>query len=225
MVEFFSLTKSWNLLLLSYPEEGRGKEMNFKKLLVWIVSVFLVLAVAHLAFYYVYHEERMTVPIDKEIENSIPMKEMENKFIVMEWGIFSGAGAGGLGTAQMGAFSAEQFLSLVPEKERIYSAVELVCFPNSCDQSCDQPELYRKKYWAFIEDRAGLMFYQKEYYYSGFVIESYDTENIYFFKQNSDEAWFISIVAFVAACVIIVWVYHSSLPTELWVKRKDRWNK
>jgi len=198
--------------------------MNFKKLLVWIISIMLIFSACYATYGFIYKEERMTVSIEKEVENSIPMKELSNRFVIMKWGLFSGAGAGGQGTAQMMTFTAEQFLSQVPEGEKIYSATEIESTGCSCSGSV--PNLYRKKYWAFIENRAGLLIYQKEYYYPGFVIESYNENYILFLKENSGNAWLCCFMVFFIVLVVLVVGYADDVfRFKTWVRRADRWNK
>ncbi len=77
----------------------------------------------------------------------------ENKFIHITGVGFGGAGAGGLGAPQIMVGSASQFLSMVPKGETVYASVERGWVGGGVKASCTI------RYWAFIENRAGLLEY------------------------------------------------------------------
>lgn len=87
-----------------------------------------------------------------EIENVIAVREGENKFTEFRRIAFGGAGAGGLGAPQIYAQTADQFADLVPQGEPIYTWWE--------DLNTGWP---KQVYWAFIENRAGLLIWETEY--------------------------------------------------------------
>jgi len=180
--------------------------------------VALVIVTAFVAYYAVYKEERFSVPIEKTIERSIPMKELENKFEVFISMGLGGAGAGGLGAPQIKCFSPEQFLSQVPPEEKIYSAISVGY--TGCD-SCGMTTIntYRKQYWAFIENRAGLIIYEKIYYYSGWTIERYDENNIYFYSDNAGNSILISAVATILVLIAEMRI-TSTKSFKTWIKQK-----
>jgi hypothetical protein len=172
--------------------------MNLKRTIVSSLFIVMLLLLPCVAWTCVYQEKRISMPIEKEIENSIPMKELENKFVVVEGVSFGGAGAGGLGAPQMFACSVEQFISLAGN-EKIYSAATLSGF----DQQDKRATVYKKTYWAFIENRAGIIIYEKAYSQPGFIIESVDSNNIYFLGTNGWIALGVAVVAFVVTLAAI----------------------
>lgn len=93
-------------------------------------------------------------PIHTGIERAVEMAGGENKFLVIQYGGFltGGAGAGGIGAPQIFAKSVEQFASLVPPGEPIYTWWET------------DPPPVKQVYWAFIENRAGLLVWEREYW-------------------------------------------------------------
>lgn len=88
-----------------------------------------------------------------EIENAVEVAGAENKFLIIQYGGFlrGGAGAGGMGAPQVFASSVTQFAELVPEGEPIYTWFE------ATDYGAKQV------YWAFIENRAGLLVWESNY--------------------------------------------------------------
>ena len=179
--------------------------MNLKKIIAYVLLIAMLFFVPWLTWTCVYHETRVTVPIEKEIENSIPMQELENKFVEVHSVNFGGAGAGGLGAPQMFAFSAKQFLNNTGD-EKIYSAVVLTNFNTIVDM---RATVYKKTYWAFIENRAGIIVYEKTHSLPGFVIEGYDDNNVYFFGTNGWIAFIVTIVVFVALICIEIRIADS----------------
>jgi hypothetical protein len=175
--------------------------MNLKRTIVSSLFIVMLFLLPCVAWTCVYQEKRISMPIEKEIENSIPMKELENKFVVVQCVAFGGAGAGGLGAPQMFAFSAEQFLKNA-ENEKIYSAATLSGF----DQQDKRATVYKKIYWAFIENRAGIIIYEKTYSQPGFIIEGVDSNNVYFFGTNGWLALGVAVVVFVVTLVATLYI-------------------
>lgn len=87
------------------------------------------------------------------IKQALVVDSMENKFIHIEGVGLGAAGAGGLGAPQIMVGSASQFLSMVSKGETVYASVERGWVGGGVRASCTI------KYWAFIENRAGLLEY------------------------------------------------------------------
>lgn len=125
----------------------------------------------------VQEEQIVAISIRNEIERAFEVKGLENKFVYVERGVFSGAGAGGLGAPQIFTKSAKQFSELVPIGEPVYVALK---YKNCC--------VLKKVYWAFIENRAGLIIYEDVYSYdennkkSWWRIKNYDSQNVTFHR-------------------------------------------
>lgn len=89
-----------------------------------------------------------------EIERAVEVLEGENKFIEFRRIGFGGAGAGGIGAPQIRAASAAQFAELVPVGETVYTWWETPRFTRNG---------LKQVYWAFIENRAGLLIWETIY--------------------------------------------------------------
>ena len=129
-----------------------------------------------------YFKKEVTLPIRTEIEKAIKVKAFENKVERVEK-VFFGCGVGvGIGAPQVKAHSAEQFLSLVPNGERIYTALELTREYNCVDK------ILKKVYAAFIENRAGIVIYEDIHQYQednhNFWVKSYTEDNVVFYYNN-----------------------------------------
>lgn len=116
------------------------------------------------------------VDFKQSIENAVQVQGLENKYIYVQKIGFGGAGAGGMGAPQVSISSSEQFLSLVPKEEQIYTTVRYQAYPNGTDNKT----IVEKVYWAFIENRPGLMNYTEEYSYEGDPAENFDERSAYF---------------------------------------------
>lgn len=118
-------------------------------------------------------KESVTILFRNEIENAIAVKGLENKFVTrVRFG-----GAGGLGAPAIYCYSADQFIDLVPPNEPIYITAEI------CDTYHD--ETFKRVYWAFLENRAGIIVYEDVYYCeepSRFTweVESYTDKDVTF---------------------------------------------
>jgi hypothetical protein len=93
------------------------------------------------------------VPVDDPIEGAIEVRQLENKFIYMKKMSFGGAGAGGMGAPVVHVALAEQFVDLVPVNEPIYVESGR---PRD-EEGWELPNRCVFTYWAFIENRAGLV--------------------------------------------------------------------
>lgn len=87
-----------------------------------------------------------------EVERAISVRVGENKFTEFRHIRLGGAGAGGIGSPQIYAQSAVQFADLVPDGEPIYTWWEGL--------NGGWP---KQVYWAFIENRAGLLIWETKY--------------------------------------------------------------
>jgi hypothetical protein len=95
---------------------------------------------------------------DNAIDRAIEVGALENKFVVMRRMGFGGGGAGGMGAPQVTAVSSEQFVEMVADGETIYSSVESGLY------SSGRPNRKAiRTYWAFIENRAGLLIWNEVY--------------------------------------------------------------
>ena len=97
--------------------------------------------------------EKRWVGATAPIEQALVVKSMENKFIHIEGVGFGGAGAGGIGIPQIIVNSKHQFRIMVPKGETVYASVERGWVGGGAKANCTV------KYWAFIENRAGLLEY------------------------------------------------------------------
>ncbi len=160
--------------------------------IVQIVVIALFILAIPATTSYVYEEREVTLPIKKEIERGIEVKDIENKFVVMKHIGLGGGGAGGLGAPEIKCKNANQFIELVEPNETIYVDFEVTeyCFQPTCTYGNN----LEKTYWAFIENRAGIMSYTDTYRYiekpdsfwfaRAFNIKSHDSDSIVFVKDN-----------------------------------------
>ncbi len=95
---------------------------------------------------------------DNAIDQALEVGALENKFLVMQSMGFGGAGAGGMGAPQVTAVSSEQFVEMVASGETIYSSVESGLYRNGRPN-----RKVIRTYWAFIENRAGLLIWSEVY--------------------------------------------------------------
>lgn len=128
---------------------------------------------------------------------SIQVKEMENKFIKIEQIGLGGAGAGGLGVAQIETESLEQFRDL-SRGEKVYFTEVFYANGNVADT-------YKITFWSFIENRAGLVIYEETYHYSWYTISKHTPDYLEF--KNDNMGWIVII----NIIVIIVWFFISAL--------------
>jgi hypothetical protein len=142
------------------------------------------------------------VDFKQSIENAVHVQGLENKFVYIQRVRFGGAGAGGIGAPQILISSVEQFLSLVPKGEQIYSAVQYQPFPDGSDNEA----VVEKVYWAFIENRAGLINYTEPYSYEDKIAENFDSQSAYFRDDDipwHHSLWFVMIL-FIGSLIMIV---------------------
>lgn len=100
------------------------------------------------------------VPVQKSIERGIEVNGLENKFVYITGvGFFGGAGAGGIGAPVIYVDSSQQFINLIPENEPIYVSFGYDTYSDGTIKTwrCGFT------YWAFLENRAGLIQYQEMY--------------------------------------------------------------
>jgi len=129
-----------------------------------------------------YDVQKEQMPIRTEIEETVEVLGVENKFVVIERvGLFGGAGAGGMGAPQINTASAEQFLERVLAEEEIYVHLEEVYIEHGQKRigSID------KVYSSFIKNGNVLLQYRDSHRIDGFWVESYDGDMIDFETENS----------------------------------------
>ena len=160
-----------------------------------IVVIWLVVAGALYGIYSAsYHEERAQVPVKAEIERAIQVKRLENKIVFARHMALGGAGGAALGAPMVICSSVEQFINLVPEDEKIFVVLE----PVTNEDGTASNYSIKKVYWAFIENRAGIIVYEDEYSYSvdydNYIIEKYTPEMIYFHFRNLGDTLAVVII-------------------------------
>jgi len=152
--------------------------------------------------------------IRKEVEKRLETtetKQLENKFVFAQRTAFGGAGGGGMGAPQVHTKSPAQFAELVPQKEKVYVSLQ---YPEveSCHTCGAYHYTLKKIYWAFIENRAGIITYEDVYShregindYKRFWIESYDQNTVVFYWDN----WIAITICIVFVAVmgsLVLWV-------------------
>lgn len=158
-----------------------------------------------------YHVVTHELPVRSGIDRAIIVSRLDNEvsFKDMQPGIFSGAGAGGLGMGapQVICNSVEQFLRFIPKNEPIY-----VSFQRAVDSkgSVDAYTI-KKVYWAFMENRSGLWVYEDVYNYqegsSRFRVSEYNNEKIVFIYdpgiERESTMYFIAFFFGGIGCIVL----------------------
>lgn len=170
-----------------------------------IVAIWLALVGGMYAIYSGgYHEKRAQIPVKTEIEQAIEVKGLENKFVFARHILLGGAGGGGLGAPMVICSSVQQFIDLVPEEEPIFVAFEFPVVKESEGENTSYS--IKKVYWAFIENRAGIMVYENEYSYADsygdYWVEKYTPEMVYFSYDNGGEILFSLVMVGIFGLVI-----------------------
>ena len=93
------------------------------------------------------------IPVNRQVESAAEVGGLENKFVKTVKVGFGGGAAGGLGAPIIHASSAEQFMELVHPEEPVYTAFSKSANWYSCQYT----------YWAFLENRAGLVQFVESY--------------------------------------------------------------
>ncbi len=96
--------------------------------------------------------------MEQPVQDAVEVAGLENKFVVILGMSFGGAGAGGQGAPVVAVFSIDQFIELVPPGERIYVAIRRRAFDRYVST-----RIVEREYWAFIENRAGLVSYKQTF--------------------------------------------------------------
>lgn len=172
-----------------------------KKLLKVFIFTGIILAIVGLVLLYIpnimlsnipeLEEEQVAIPIRDNLENEILVGGLENKFIHVERVHWGGAGAGGLGAPQIRCSSIDNFIELVPKNETVYTSFETrdtrAIFWKGNKRTQANHKL-TKIYWAFIENRAGMIFFEDNYQYKDngqtFFVERFDSESVTFRWTN-----------------------------------------
>lgn len=160
-----------------------------KRVMCFVIAGFLavIAAICLIAVgIHSYHVEEVKIPIKTEIERGIEVQGLRNDFCYMQPVWFGGAGAGGLGAPEVICYNASQFIQLVPEGERIY--VALVPKTTEIWQNRGKVVRIEKTYWAFIENRAGILIYKDIYQYQKhnepWIVKSYTPHAVTFTWNN-----------------------------------------
>lgn len=165
----------------------------------------------------------VAVPIRNEIENAIEVRGLENKFFYMKhMGLFGGAGAGGMGAPQVTCFSVEQFVELVPPNEPVYVALQY----GKTENGYDDKTTLTKVYWAFIENRTGIMVYEDVYQYKGNAsvdfplseIKNYNSERVIFNSRDSRSLEGGIMVVIFGGAIYVYGLYRTVNWHWLWEK-------
>lgn len=169
---------------------------------IWWNIVAIVVLAAILYLIWVQFSESYDVEkgLKQEIEQAIKVKSAENKIIKMErvYGLFSaGVGVGvGVGAPQVVAYSAEQFLSLIPKGEAIYVALDA----STLSVSGGRAYLLKKVYMSFIENRGGIIIYEDSYSHEQngrqLWLQSYDWNSVslHYDNHHNVKAFMIFVV-------------------------------
>lgn len=173
------------------------------KSLLGVLGVWLVFAgvMCGICFGF-YHEERVQIPVGTEVERAIEVESLQNKFVFARHMALGGAGGGGMGTAMVICSSPQQFVDLVPEEEPIFVAFEFPVVEEGKGLTTNYS--IKKVYWAFLENRAGLMAYEDEYSYDGYWVEKYTPEIIYFYYHNWGAILAVLIVGGICGAVVAI---------------------
>ena len=187
-----------------------------KKFLLIIGIWFLASSVISLFFWSVspYREKKLqeTVPVRNEVEREVKVKALKNEIVYMGRmqvsGLFFFMNAQmpsvGMGAPVVPTKSIEQFLYLVPPDERIYTAVGQT---RQSDASIDQ-FVVKKAYWAFIENRAGIIIWEDVYSYYSYETKSwwrvtgFNEEEVIFSKTVFENEW----VLLIPGSLLLVWM-------------------
>lgn len=143
---------------------------------IWI-AILLAIGIPF-TFFMSQREELHEISIRNQIEESVEVQGLENKFSIIRMSFYSGAGAGGLGAPQIFTKSIEQFVKLIPSGERIYVSLEY----GKTDNGYEDRTILKKIYWAFIENRAGLIIYEDLYERPGWRVKGYDNISVTFHR-------------------------------------------
>ena len=191
-----------------------------KIMIVKIVVIALVILVIPATIIYAYQEREVEISIKKEIERGIEVKDIENKFI--EHICFGGAG--GLGAPEIKCKNANQFIELVEPNETIYIDFEVVRYDFMPLGSTGSR--LEKTYWAFIENRAGIMSYTDTtclyvekpdsfWFARAFNVKSHDSDSVVFVKGNC-----LTVFGLLILIEAIILVFGSVTASKI---RYDEW--
>lgn len=137
-------------------------------------------------------EEEVVIPLRNGLENEILVGGLENKFIHVERVLFGVGVGGGLGAPQIRCSSIDNFIEMVPENETVYTSFETRDMRDIFWKGSKRTQArhsFTKIYWAFIENRAGMIFFEDNYQYKdnngrAFFVEKYDSESVTFRWTN-----------------------------------------
>ena len=199
-------------------------ENESKVTIVEIVVIALMILAIPATITYIYQEREATFPIKTEIERGVEVKDVENKFMVMEHIGLGGGGAGGLGSPEIKCKNANQFIELVEPNETIYIDFEVVRYDFMPLGSTGSR--LEKTYWAFIENRAGIMSYTDTtclyvekpdsfWFARAFNVKSHDSDSVVFVKGNC-----LTVFGLLILIEAIILVFGSVTASKI---RYDEW--
>jgi hypothetical protein len=173
------------------------------KIAIYLIFIMAIIGIPYMVWNVTYQENIMTIPVEIEIEQSIPMAEMVNRFVLMESVGFGVAGAGGMGAPEMRPFSAKDFINETKGR-KIYSVSAF----SSKEADNDVVDTYKKTYWSFLESGA-IIIYEKEYFYKGYVINGHDQANLYFLSSNALSSFIFAGISFLLTLGLVIWLANN----------------
>lgn len=172
-------------------------------------------------------EKEVIIPINTHIEKEIQVRQMENKFIFIQRVGFGGAGAGGLGAPQIFTQNITQFSELVPLNESVYVSFEAKPEDIPWDSKAF---VLKKTYWAFIENRAGLIIYEDNHQYSEdgnrFWLKEYTPLEIRFEWNNRKVVkgeFLLSVMIKLIVSILLLFVFRLTYIKINEAAKKQKW--
>ena len=182
------------------------KDKN-KITIVKIAVIALMILAIPATIIYVYQEREAILPIKTEIERGVEVKDVENKFVES---VCLG-GAGGIGAPEIKSENASQFIELVEPNEAVYIDFKVTDYEITFPSLGSMGSCLEKTYWAFIENRAGIMSYTDTHLYienpnsfwstRAFRVKSYNSDSVVFVKGNG---WTIFWLLILIEIIILV---------------------
>lgn len=180
---------------------------------------------------YAVENVQKNVTVRNEIERAISVKGLNNEVVytgeIVGGGLFfylQGETVGtGMGAPVVQAKNLEQFLYLVPSNERIFTSLIQPMQPKNASGTIMTPIVdqyaVKKVYWAFIENRAGIIVYEDAYSYSSdsqtcWTVQAFNEQTITFHSTYEKNSWTgsglaILWTAWILAIMISVFILSS----------------
>lgn len=142
------------------------------------------------------------VSFNEKIRNAFEVAGLTNRFVYVAHVGLGGAGAGGMGAPEVHVDSAEQFAQLVPNDEQIYVTVGHKEYPNGYKDV----RVVERRFWAFIEDRPGIVMYTETYSFNSWVAGSFTAKEALFFTETSlyPDRWYTNFYLFITIFVVSI---------------------